>query len=123
MCAQERIRKTEDETGCRGRSWAQDAFNTRTGVCMGAFRDDDAARGEATQQAKGSRRNAWFTTAGGTPLVQGSGVGCTFQISRAYCSIVRSLEKKPLEAVYRMERRVHSSWSRYSLSTSSWASM
>ena len=51
----------------------------------------------------------------------GSGTGLTSQISSAYCLMVRSDEKKPLPAVYRMLRRVHSSWSRYSLSTSACA--
>ena len=49
----------------------------------------------------------------------GTGTGTTSQISSAYCRMVRSELKKPLPAVYRMERRVHSSWSLYSASTSS----
>ena len=49
----------------------------------------------------------------------GTGTGTTSQISSAYCLMVRSELKKPEPAVYRMERLVHSSWSRYTLSTSS----
>ncbi len=48
----------------------------------------------------------------GAAQAEGTGTGLTPQISSAYCRMVRSLEKKPLPAVYRMERRVHSSWSR-----------
>ena len=49
----------------------------------------------------------------------GTGTGLTSQISSAYCLMVRSELKKPEPAVYKMERLVHSSWSRYTLSTSS----
>lgn len=48
--------------------------------------------------------------------------GCTCQMSLAYSTMVRSLLNLPLPAVYMMERRVHSSTSLYTLSTSSCAS-
>lgn len=52
----------------------------------------------------------------------GTGTGFTSQISLAYCAMHLSEEKKPEEAVYRMERRVHSSWSLYRASISSCSS-
>ena len=39
----------------------------------------------------------------------GTGHGATFQISLAYCEIVRSLEKRPEAAMLRMALRAHPS--------------
>lgn len=47
--------------------------------------------------------------------------GLTCQMSSAYSRMVRSEENLPLPAVYMMDLRVHSAWSLYTSSTSSWA--
>ena len=61
-----------------------------------------------------SKREEFIVRAASKCEYYGTGHGLAFQISAAYCAIVRSLENFPEPAMFRIPLRAHWSWSAWS---------